>query len=177
MSDWETDYIEFVESMGPQLRRAAYLICGDWHRAEDAAQEAFCKLYLAWAKVDRSANPIAYARRIVVNAAMDGRRRSWRREVPTDTMPDRALSAIGGIGDPAAHQATRAELEQVLAEVPPRQRACVVLRYYEDLSIDQVAEVLGCSTGTVKSQTARGLVTLRHALARIQSADHASQGE
>lgn len=177
MANWESEYAEFVASMSPQLRRTAYLICGDWHRAEDAVQEALCKLYRAWAKVDRSGNPAAYARRVVVNTVLDGRRRMWRREVPTETLPDRTLSEIGEGGDLAARQATRAELDQVLAEVPPRQRACLVLRFYEDLSIDQTAEVLGCSAGTVKSQTARGLETLRHALDQLRSVDCISQGE
>ena len=172
MSDRESEYVEFVESMGPRLRRTAYLICGDWHRAEDAVQDALCKLYLSWAKVDRSGNPAAYARRVVVNATLDGRRRSWRREVPTAALPDQELP-----GDPATAHAARDELATGLAGVPPRQRACLVLRYYEDLSIEQTAEVLGCSAGTVKSQTARGLESLRHNLDQSRSVGRASQGE
>lgn len=172
MSDQDSEYVEFVETMGPRLRRTAYLICGDWHRAEDAVQEALYKLYLSWAKVDRSGNPAAYARRVVVNTTLDGRRRPWRREVPTDELPDQAMA-----GDPGGQHAARDELGAVLAEVPPRQRACVVLRYYEDLSIEQTADILGCSAGTVKSQAARGLETLRHALAQLRSVDRVAQGE
>ena len=172
MSDRDSEYVEFVETMGPRLRRTAYLICGDWHRAEDAVQEALYKLYLSWAKVDRAGNPAAYARRVVVNTTLDGRRRPWHREVPTETLPDQAAA-----GDPAGAHAARDELGAVLAGVPPRQRACVVLRYYEDLSIEQTAEILGCSAGTVKSQAARGLDTLRHALAQLRSVDRVAQGE
>jgi RNA polymerase sigma-70 factor (sigma-E family) len=172
VSDRDNEFVEFVESMGPRLRRTAYLICGDWHRAEDAVQEAFYKLYLSWAKVDRSGNPAAYARRVVVNATLDGGRRSWRREVPTEVLPDES-----GAGDPAGAHAARDELGAGLVGVPPRQRACLVLRYYEDLSIEQAAEILGCSAGTVKSQTARGLETLRHNLDQSRSADRVSQGE
>jgi RNA polymerase sigma-70 factor (sigma-E family) len=169
MTTRDQDYVEFVETTMGSLRRTAYLVCGDWHRADDVVQDAFCKLYLSWAKVDRSGNPLAYARRIVVNAALDSGRRPWRREVPTDQPPDHAQ-----FPDTARDQANRDELQSALARLGPRQRACVVLRFYEDLSIEQTAEILGCSPGTVKSQTARGLESLRHAMNNARSLDRLS---
>lgn len=159
MADRDRDYVEFVEAAGASLRRTAFLVCGDWHRADDVVQDALYKLYLSWPKVDRTRNPIAYARRVVVNTALDSGRRPWRREVPTHVPPDRVRLA-----DPAITVADRDEVLTALSSLAPRQRACVVLRYYEDLSLEQTAEILGCSTGTVKSQAARGLETLRHAI-------------
>lgn len=170
MSDRDRDYVEFVETMGASLRRTAYLVVGgDWHRADDVVQEALYKLYLAWARIERGGNPVGYARRAVVNVALDTRRRPWRREVPTETMPE------PGYGDLAGDHAARDEMFAALASLPPRQRACVVLRYYEDLSIEQTAELLGCSEGTVKSQSARGLETLRHAMNESQVVTGESQ--
>ncbi|WBQ06409.1 SigE family RNA polymerase sigma factor [Kribbella sp. CA-293567] len=164
MPDRDRDYVEFVEASSTTLRRTAYLVCGDWHRADDVVQDALYKLYLSWSKVDRSGNPLAYARRVVVNAALDIGRRPWRREVPTDRLLERPRT-----DDPAGAQADRDEVLSALAGLGPRQRACVVLRYYEDLSIEQTAEILDCSPGTVKSQTARGLETLRHAINRTRA--------
>ena len=156
----DQDFVEFVETTSPSLRRTAYLMCGDRHKADDIVQDALYKLYLAWPKVRRVGNPFAYARRMVVNVAHDGGRRPWRREVATAAVPDTTAD------DFAAGHAERDEVLDVLRGLPPRQRACVVLRYYEDLSVEQTAEILGCSTGTVKSQAARGLDTLRQAIDR-----------
>lgn len=148
-------FVEFVQDRGSALRGTAYLICGDWHRADDALQDALHKLYLAWPRVRRAGNLFAYARRSVVNAALYEGRRSWRREHAYADPPDRPVD------DFATGQAIRDEVVRALATLAPRQRACVVLRYYEDLSVEQTAEVLGCSTGTVKSQVSRALTTLR----------------
>ncbi|GAA1564594.1 SigE family RNA polymerase sigma factor [Kribbella sancticallisti] len=164
MVDRDQEYVEFVEAASASLRRTAFLVCGDWHRADDVVQDALYKLYLVWPRVTRAGNPLAYARRVVVNAAVDTGRRPWRREVPTgDLLPDRARS-----GDHAADHADRDEVLAALSQLGPRQRACVVLRYYEDLSVEQTAEALGCSPGTVKSQVSRGLETLRHAIDRAR---------
>jgi RNA polymerase sigma-70 factor (sigma-E family) len=158
--DRDREFVEFVEAASSSLRRTAFLVCGDWHRADDVVQDGLYKLYLSWAKVNRQGNQLAYARRIVVNVAVDGGRRPWRREVPTDDLPpDRVRHDDHTVG-----YADRDEILTALSRLAPRQRACVVLRYYEDLSIEQTAEILGCSTGTVKSQTARGLETLRHTI-------------
>ncbi|NEA34086.1 SigE family RNA polymerase sigma factor [Streptomyces sp. SID13031] len=169
MPDRDREYVEFVEASGATLRRTAYLVCGDWHRADDVVQDALYKLYLAWPKVDRSGNPLAYARRIVVNAALDIGRRPWRREVSTDQPPERVHN-----DDLADTYAERDEVLSALLELAPRQRACVVLRYYEDLSLEQTAEVLDCSLGTVKSQASRGLETLRHTINRTRASGRLS---
>ena len=159
MAERDKAFVEFVEAASPSLRRTAYLIGGDRHKADDIVQDALYKLYLAWPKVRRVGNPFAYARRTVVNAAYDGKRRPWRREVAIADVPDRA-----GDDDFAVGHADRDEVLAALRSLGPRQRACVVLRYYEDLSVEQTADILGCSTGTVKSQAARGLETLRRAI-------------
>ncbi|MFD7153703.1 SigE family RNA polymerase sigma factor [Kribbella sp. NPDC059898] len=161
--DRDQEYVEFVAAAGGALRRTAFLVCGDWHRADDVVQESLVKLYRSWTKIDRHGNPLAYARRIVVNTALDSGRRSWRREVPTADLPTDQVR-LGG--DHAAEQAARDELLTALGTLAPRQRACVVLRYYEDLSVEQTAAILGCSAGTVRSQSARGLETLRDAIDR-----------
>lgn len=155
----DEDFVEFVEATSPSLRRTAYLICGDRHKADDVVQEALYKLYLAWPKVRRVQNQFAYARRMVVNAAHDGGRRPWRWEVASSELPDRVDR-----DDFVTGHAERSEVLEALRGLAPRQRACVVLRYYEDLSIEQTAQLLGCSEGTVKSQAARGLETLRIAI-------------
>ncbi|MGW7679378.1 SigE family RNA polymerase sigma factor [Kribbella sp. NPDC054772] len=161
MAERDREFVEFVEEAGAALRRTAFLVAGDRHRADDVVQDALYKLYLAWPKVRRAGNPFAYARRIVVNTAYDGRRRPWRREVAIADVPDQV-----DLEDFASGYAERDEVLEALRSLGPRQRACVVLRYYEDLSIEQTAEILGCSEGTVKSQAARGLDTLRRAIDR-----------
>jgi RNA polymerase sigma-70 factor (sigma-E family) len=159
MAERDREFVEFVEEAGAALRRTAFLVSGDRHRADDAVQDALYKLYLAWPKVRRADSPFAYARRMVLNAAYDGGRRPWRREVTIADVPDRAE-----LDDFAAGHAERDEVLEALRSLGPRQRACVVLRYYEDLSVEQTAEILGCSEGTVKSQASRGLDTLRRAI-------------
>jgi RNA polymerase sigma-70 factor (sigma-E family) len=159
MAERDREFVAFVEEASAGLRRTAFLVSGDRHRADDVVQDALYKLYLAWPKVRRAGNPFAYARRVVVNAAYDGGRRPWRREVAIGDVPDQVQP-----GDFTAGHAERDEVLEALRSLPPRQRACVVLRYYEDLSVEQTAELLGCTEGTVKSQAARGLVTLRQAI-------------
>jgi RNA polymerase sigma-70 factor (sigma-E family) len=136
------------------MRRTAYLLCGDWHRAEDLVQTAFTKLYLVWDRISRHEVLDAYVRRILVRLYLDERRRGWwRREQVTDV-------PVEGSTPPDA-PANRLLMLQALAGVAPRQRAVLVLRYWEDLSVEDTAALLACSTGTVKSQAARGLETLR----------------
>lgn len=159
MAERDREFAEFVEATSPSLRRTAFLVCGDRHKADDIVQDAFHKLYLSWPKVQRAGNMFAYVRRMVVNAAHDSARRPWRREVSVGEVPARTDHR-----DFTAGHADRDEVLEALRGLGPRQRACVVLRYYEDLSIEQTAEILGCSEGTVKSQAARGLHTLRQAI-------------
>jgi RNA polymerase sigma-70 factor (sigma-E family) len=158
--DQEQDYGRFVEARLDRLRRFGYLLCGDWHLAEDAVQAALTKLYVVWPRVSRFGEVDAYVRRIVVSCLADERRRGFRRrERSTATLPDR-----GGVADHAAATTNRLTAAGALARLPRRQRATIVLRYWEDLSVEQTAQLLGCSTGTVKSQCARGLQTLRELL-------------
>jgi len=153
----EREFREFVATRRERLRAVAYLTCGDWHLAEDAVSVTFTKLYQRWTKIE---DPDSYARAVVVHAAIDERRRPWRRERSSgDWVPD-----VAG-PDPMAASDERAALLAALSRLPRGQRAVVVLRFYEGLSIEQVARLLGRSTGTVKSQASRGLVALRTVLA------------
>jgi RNA polymerase sigma-70 factor (sigma-E family) len=155
---FQAEFEDFVRrSRGELLATATSLTAGDRHLAEDLTQTALVRLYLAWARA-RGTRVEAYARRVLVNCFLDHRRRPWvRRERSVDTLPD----AIGI--DPARFDG---ELLAALRELPPRMRAAIVLRHVEDRSVEEVADALGCSIGTVKSQTARGLDKLR---ARFQN--------
>lgn len=151
--DREAEYRDYVTTRGERLRRYAYLCCGDWHLAEDVAQNALVRLYAAWNRARRESVD-AYARRIVTNALIDERRKGWfRRERVAETLPERAF------GDD--RRAERLTLLDAVFRLTPKQRAAVVLRYWEDLPIEQTARILNCSTGAVKSLTTRGLDTLR----------------
>ncbi|MEV4311788.1 SigE family RNA polymerase sigma factor [Actinocrispum sp. NPDC049592] len=153
----DRDFGEFVDAKALVLRRTAYLLCGDWHRAEDLVQTALAKMYAVWPRIAKIGALDAYARKVLVRAAIDeSRLASRRRETAVDAVPDWA----GEDRDVAAHLDVRA----ALAALPPRQRAVVVLRYWEDLSIEETAQLLGCTTGTVKSQANKGLAALRHQL-------------
>lgn len=156
MSGAQEDFREFVRSRAAPLHRTAYLLCGDWHLAQDIVQEALAKVFRHWQRVRRADSPDAYVRRILVNEANN----HWRRR------PGAALAA-----DSAGHEAAipdasddivnHAALLQALLSLPARQRATVVLRYLEGLSERETAAVLRCGEGTVKSQTSRALSTLK----------------
>ncbi|MFI6153622.1 SigE family RNA polymerase sigma factor [Kitasatospora sp. NPDC051170] len=151
------EFTEYVASRSGWLRRVAYLLCGDWHRADDLVQETITKLYVNWSKASGVENLDGYTRRILVNTFLAEQRSPWwRRTVRSAAAPD--VAAVGGDLDAAL------DLRRALAALPPRQRAAVVLRYYCDLTIDQAAEALGCSSGNVKSQSSRALSTLRDTL-------------
>lgn len=149
------------------LRRSAYLLCGDWHLADDLTQATLIKLHGAWPRVVRQHQPVSYARKILLRNWLDERRRPWRRAERRDgTLPETADGTAG----PATLQeqaGLRAELVDLLAVLPPRQRAVLVLRYFESLSVGETAAALGCSEGTVKSQAARGLATIRARLDHV----------
>ena len=152
----DEEFTEFVQGAWAGLYRTAYLLVGDVGLAEDLVQSALAKTYVAWSSVrDVHAAP-AYARTTLVNTAASWfRRRSWRNELPTHTLPDSHQDE-----DPS----DRPAVLDALTQLPPRQRAVVVLRYYEDLSVADTAHALGCSEGTVKSQTSKALDTLRRLL-------------
>ncbi len=156
----DDEFLRFAAGYGGQMRRTAYLLCGDWDRAADVTQEALIRMYVAWPRLDTGAGLRAYARRAVVSATVDAARKRTNREQPRAYLPEVAVE------DPTEDVAERLLLKQTLAELPPRQRACVVLRFYEDLCVEDVAAALGCRAGTVKSQTARGLAALREGFRR-----------
>jgi RNA polymerase sigma-70 factor (sigma-E family) len=130
-------------------------MCGDWHRADDLVQITLTKLYVSWGKID-GRGPDAYARRVLANAAIDERRRPWRREVSVDSVPDYGHEAVS-----SATSDTRTDLIRALGTLPARQRVTLVLRFWVDISVSETAEILDCSAGTVKSQTSRALKALR----------------
>jgi RNA polymerase sigma-70 factor (sigma-E family) len=150
-----SDFDEFARSRQTLLRRSAYLLCGDWHLAEDLTQTALAKLYAVWRKV-RMDSPDSYARKVLFRTFVDEtrRRRWWER--PSAHEYD--------VAAPAHDPDLRLMLLAALRQVPARSRAVLVLRFWEDQSVEQTATALGCSTGTVKSQTSRGLATLRRIL-------------
>ena len=152
----ETAFIEFAEAVRGQLRRTAYLMCGDWEQASDHVQEGLIRVYVAWPRLTRAGREHAYARKAVVSAFIDHSRRRSSTEVPAE--PDHNVSSGRDIAESVA---LRAALMSALTDLPPRQRSCVVLRYFDDLSVADTAAALGCSEGTVKSQTSRALASLR----------------
>jgi RNA polymerase sigma-70 factor (sigma-E family) len=153
----DAEFADFFVATWPRLFRTTYAIAGDRESAEDALQSAYAKAYAAWHRVRAADAPAAYVRRMAVNEVTNVRRRSWwRAERPYAEPPEPppAPSPESGAGDrDAVWTAVRA--------LPPRQRAVIVLRYYEDLSEGEIADVLGCSRGTVKSQASHALRTLR----------------
>lgn len=149
---------EFVSTRYAALRRTAYLLTGDWGRAEDLVQTALAKTWLAWPRLERHGELDAYVRRVIVTSHASWWRRRWRGEQPTAQLPDRATGS-----DAMATSDLRDALRQALARLPAKQRAAVVLRHYEQLSEAEVAAVLAISIGTVKSRTSRGLAALRSA--------------
>ncbi|MFE0400547.1 SigE family RNA polymerase sigma factor [Streptomyces nigra] len=155
-AELEAQFQEFVRARWSHLVRTAYLLTGDAHHAEDLTQTALAKAYRAWRRVSRADSPEAYVRRMLVSCNSDRFRKRRVRESLTDAPPDRA-----GRDEGYAGVDERGALLGALAQLPPRQRAVVVMRYWEDLSEAEVAELLGCSVGTVKSQASKGLAKLR----------------
>ncbi|MEZ5092733.1 SigE family RNA polymerase sigma factor [Nocardioides sp.] len=159
------DFEDFVAARSTALLRTAYLLTRDRDLAEDLLQTSLAKAWFAWDRIE--GEPEAYVRRIVVNTYASWWRRKWRGELPTGELPDDGAS---GPDSDATH-----DLWQALGRLPRRQRAVVVLRYFEDLTEAQTAELLGCSVGTVKSQASKAFAKLRidPALARDDQRDTA----
>ncbi len=149
-------FAEFVAARSPALLRTAWLLTGDTAAAQDLVQVALARTWPRWRTIRRREDPEAYVRRVIVNTYATWWRRRWRGEVPTELLPDRA-----GPDDPYAQVDARRALVAALVRLPRGQRAVVVLRFYDDLTEPQVAALLGCSLGTVKSQTAKALAKLR----------------
>jgi RNA polymerase sigma-70 factor (sigma-E family) len=158
-----SDFDQFVATHVDDLLRTAYLIVWDEAEAEDLVQECLLKVARRWPRVRRMVQPRAYARRILVHLALDGARGRARRR--SELEPD--VGASPSTVDPLPAFGTRVELLEALGELPARQRAVLVLRYFNDLTEVQVAEVLGCAPGTVKSSASRGLERLREALQSV----------
>ncbi|WP_036563482.1 SigE family RNA polymerase sigma factor [Nocardioides halotolerans] len=156
-------YVDYVAARQAHLRRIAYAVCGDWHRADDLLQTALTKLYLAWPRLRADVEPDAYVRRIIVRAHIDEGRRPWRRERSGLDGHDRAVS--GGL--PLEE---RSALFGALQGLPEMQRKTVVLRHWLGLSVEETAADLGITAGTVKSHSSRGLSSLQQALGETTAA-------
>lgn len=170
-AEQEDRFQEFVRARWSHLVRTAYLLTGDAHHAEDLTQTALAKAYRSWRRVAGSDNPEAYVRRMLVTCNSDRFRKRRVKESLTDAPPERA-----GRDEAVARVDERGALLDALSGLPPRQRAVIVMRYWEDLSEAEVAEVLGCSQGTVKSQASKGLAKLRTYPGLAQVMDRAPQG-
>ena len=160
------EFAEFARVMFPRLRRTAFLLCGDWHTAEDLAQTALTKVFVSWRRIRRQDAVHAYTHRTLVNAYLADRRLKRTGELVTGWFPERPAQD----GAPE----TRLVLLDALAALPPRSRAVVVLRYWADLSVEQVADVMGCSTGNVKRLSARALAKLRVTLGEAMAESRSS---
>jgi RNA polymerase sigma-70 factor (sigma-E family) len=158
----EEEFADFAAAASPRLRRMAFLLCGDWHAADDLAQTTLAKLFVSWRKIRRQDAAHAYAARTLVNTYLADKRLKRNEEILTSKLPERSIQL------PALE--TRIVVLDALATLPPKGRAVVVLRYWADLSVDQVADMLGCSPGNVKSQSARALDKLRAVLGDLRTA-------
>ena len=155
----KTDFAEFVTARSTALHRAAYLMVGDVGLAQDLVQEALTKTYVAWPRLRDKSKAEAYTRKAITTTAISWfRRKSWSGERVVETLPER------GGADAADQVSERTALWSALLDLPVRQRAAIVLRYYEDLTEAQTADQMGCAVGTVKSQVAAGLRKLRDRL-------------
>jgi RNA polymerase sigma-70 factor (sigma-E family) len=153
------EFTQFAAAVSPRLRRAAFLLCGDWHTAEDLTQTALAKVFVSWRKIARHDAAYTYATRTLVNTYLADKRRKRVGEVLTGKLPERRV-------EPPPPEA-RVVVLDALATLPPKARTVVVLRYWADLSVEQVADMLGCSAGNVKSQSARALDKLRAVLGGV----------
>jgi RNA polymerase sigma-70 factor (sigma-E family) len=170
-SDLEEEFRDFVAARSTALLRTAYLLSGDWGAAEDLLQIALTKTYLAWRRLGRIEAVEPYARRVLVNVATSWWRRRWHGERPTAVLPEQSVT------DGLDARLERDALWRHVKELPARQRAVLVLRFFEDLSEVDTAALLGVSVGTVKSQCARALATLRGRLGEEGIEPAARRGE
>lgn len=158
MDDRDRRFSEYFASRSSAFLGTAFLLCGNWHRAEDLVQTSFMKLYRAWHRISAHEVLDAYTRQILVRTFLNEKRGGFlRREQVTGEQTDDVAPEAGSPED-------RMVVLHALTTLPPRQRAALVLRFWEDMSVEETAKVLGCSAGTVKSQTARGLANLRCAI-------------
>ncbi|SCL44760.1 RNA polymerase sigma-70 factor, sigma-E family [Micromonospora citrea] len=153
----DEEYVEYVTVALSRLRRSAYLLCGDAHRADDIVQSALVTVYLQWSKIRRVENLDGYVHRILVRRYLDEARRSWAKVLLSWRMPEMPSRTGPSVEDASA-------VRSALAVLSRGQRSVLVLRFFCDMSVQETATVLGCSTGSVKSQTSRALTTMRRLL-------------
>ena len=166
----DDEFVAYYRARGAELRNTAYLLCGNWHLAEDLTQITFTKLYKAWHRIERREVLDQFARRVLLRAFLDERRRPWRREF--------SAPPHGSTLDTGAHVDRvpgHPELAEALMRLPKRTRAVLILRFWADLPVDQVADIVGCPRGTVLSSTSRGLASLRAVLG-AEGAESATRG-
>jgi RNA polymerase sigma-70 factor, ECF subfamily len=170
-ADRDAEFAAFVESRSRSLLSVAILLTGEYQRGEDLMQTALLTAYDNWARLRQPEAASAYVRQIMVTTSISWWRRRWRAEVPTEDVaePSRPVPGL----DSTQLVDGRTEMWPHIRALPPRQRAVLVLRYYEDLPVARIAELLGCTPGTVKSQTHKALATLR---ARLEAAEQAERG-
>jgi RNA polymerase sigma-70 factor (sigma-E family) len=155
------EFTAFVVAHEAALLRTAYLLTGDRGHAEDLVQTALARAYRHWGRVRQADVPLAYVRRVLLNCHLSWRRRLWHGEQVLETLPD---GAEGWVADRQEAHAVGDELRRALDQLSPRARAVLVLRFYEDLTETETAALLGCSTSTVRTHTARGLAAVRRVL-------------
>ncbi|MFI7070441.1 SigE family RNA polymerase sigma factor [Micromonospora sediminicola] len=153
----DQEYMEYVSARLPALHRLAYALSGDVDQADDLVQETVTRLFQRWSRVARAEHRDAYVRSVLVRLFLDGRRTGWWRVRLFGSPPDTRPVEDRGADD-------RTTLRAALDRVPPRQRAVLVLRFLHDLPVEEVARILDCSPGTVKSQISHGLTAMRRLL-------------
>jgi RNA polymerase sigma-70 factor (sigma-E family) len=153
----DREFTDYVGARSGWLRRIAFLLCQDWDHSDDLVQAAFTSLYVHWSRVRGADHLDAYTRTILVRVYLGEQRSGWARKVTLAAWLPEEISEV-------TDQEAALDVRAALTALPPRQRATIVLRYYCDLNVDQTATALGCSVGTVKSQTSKGLSALRQAL-------------
>jgi RNA polymerase sigma-70 factor (sigma-E family) len=163
----EEDYVDYVAARIPALRRLAYLLTSDAHRADDLVQQTITTLYVKWRRAQTATNLDAYVRTMLVRTFVDERRLAWARVRLFRDMPEPPPLEDSGAED-------RQVVRSALSKVPRRQQAVLVLRFFYDLPVEEVAGMLGCTAGTVKSQTSRGLATLRRLLGEREFANYSA---
>ncbi|GAA0916098.1 SigE family RNA polymerase sigma factor [Virgisporangium aurantiacum] len=155
----DEEFGQFVRSRLPGLRRAAHLLCGDWTRGDDVVQRTLTDVYVKWKRIRQVDNLDAYVRAVLVHRVIDEQRRGWARVRLVDRVPD-----VGGDDVRLDNVPAEVDVRAALAELSPRQRAVLVLRFFYDMSVEQTADALRCSPGTVKSQTSVALAAMRRRL-------------
>jgi RNA polymerase sigma-70 factor (sigma-E family) len=164
MTNAAVDFEEFFRSQAPALLRCAYLLTGDRYLAEDLVQDAFARTHRAWRRIQNEGHADAYVRRAMYHLQVS----RWRRRRMVEVLPA-LLPEPGGGRDLAADVAQRLAMRQALLALPVRQRAAVVLRFLEDRSEAETAEIMNCSVGSIKSHTSRGLARLRQLLPELSN--------